>query len=497
MDCNLLREDQFANLVSFVINNTIELRESEQIYTILLNHITDTDQKTLDAIRQLLKVHPKLDLLQLFPYLFQQDSFKSVAQVIKNCPIPSNIQAFCDYLRNCVQEPLFMKVWGFVLVLFGSRLHRTVHLNTLLQLAEQQFNSTAIEPRCNAFQSWKSLIVNFGLLNHLAHIKRLTLILVPIWNSMNHERNVLVLDECLATFAFLAARISVMEISFWKHIIDPSLKLKFRKHLPVVVRLLAPVNNDIPEISDWQEITEEPVENVLKLIKCVHGFDKWSMDQYESIVELYIEVRDEHLESSLVSFILHNWESGQTSGAELLLNTLDGEKSRICITKMMEILTNNWNNCSNSVPALMEWTIKFLNSSVTKPIFTNSITAFCSFKAPNRTLVESDINFITKSCKSIESLFGLVSHPSPALEKLKELHSRIQSLIPSNKLQKHQHKFEQLLSSKSPTPATVSSTRKPTQVFKRQKTEYVPIPPRKFNTSPLPTHNQLVILEFM
>ena len=55
-----------------------------------------------------------------------------------------------------------MNLWGFIIVILGSKLHRTSELNELLNMIEIAFNSSDHDIRTDAFKAWRRLILSFA-----------------------------------------------------------------------------------------------------------------------------------------------------------------------------------------------------------------------------------------------------------------------------------------------------------------------------------------------
>jgi Rap1-interacting factor 1 N terminal len=116
--------------------------------------------------------------------------------------------------------------WGHVVMAFGSRLHRTPFLNSLLGLVEVNhtmnepvislpfffmqgnFNSSRPGQRIAAFQAWRKLILVFSFEDHLFHQKRIKLILLPIMNSFKFEKSFAVRQASFETYLYLLYHLS-------------------------------------------------------------------------------------------------------------------------------------------------------------------------------------------------------------------------------------------------------------------------------------------------
>ena len=490
MDDRVLSKDQLPELLRFLIQNKQELSQGKDIYDFILSSCKPTDDLFLPALQQLIKYNPTLDCFKLFKLIFQKDYFLVISHLLPLCPVQSNIQDYCRFLATSAGEPLFMKAWGLCLQYFGASLHRTIHLNELLQLAEAQFNSTLPECRLKAFQCWKYLIANFSLRDHLKHTKRFNLILVPIFNSLNHERNVQVLDECTLTFSYLCARVSTMDIAIWDSLIRPSLDTRQTLHYRSISRLLAPIAKSESLVEDWYEVIDKPIEEILSLTKSCYGYEKWNDEQFELICKIHKNVSDHAFANSLSSYAFKEWKSKNSGPTDILLAALDPEKKLEMWKKLVLNANQEWLDKEPNFDELMRWTIDCLRKSALDPKFASIIGIFCDLEIPDRDFTDADHKFIAFLHKSIESLTGLVPHPSAAYSKLKAFHSKLTHL-PAGKISPKIHKFEQVLHSKSPLGSPASKP-KPASTFKRQKTEYVVIPPKPDASSPTKTPHQLV-----
>ncbi|KAH6563240.1 hypothetical protein BASA62_008666 [Batrachochytrium salamandrivorans] len=119
------------------------------------------------------------------------------------------ISAFIVKLQTHANDNInMMCAWGHIMVAFGVRLHKTQSLNTLLSIAEPNFNSSRPSQRISAFRAWRRLILNFSLNDHLFYSKRLKLILLPIWHCLRLEKKASVREAAFETFVYLVVHLS-------------------------------------------------------------------------------------------------------------------------------------------------------------------------------------------------------------------------------------------------------------------------------------------------
>ena len=104
---------------------------------------------------------------------------------------------------NASHPTMVLNAVSFIVIAFGSKIHRTPILNQILNIIETQFNASKVTFRSLAFKTWRRLILNFNLKSHLFHVKRVDLILIPLWNGLKYEKNESVYEECVDTFTFL------------------------------------------------------------------------------------------------------------------------------------------------------------------------------------------------------------------------------------------------------------------------------------------------------
>ncbi|KAK9767659.1 Translation machinery-associated protein 22, variant 2 [Basidiobolus ranarum] len=137
---------------------------------------------------------------------------------------------FSDFVMNLNEllssneEIYVIQVWGAVVAFLGRKLHRTTVLNSLLKVMEKCFNTKKAEVRYAAFQSWKYLIYNFSLNGHLFHDKRIKLIMVPLLNCFNYEKNKNVKLSCLKTWTGLVYIFGDSLTKFFDKVFVPVIK---------------------------------------------------------------------------------------------------------------------------------------------------------------------------------------------------------------------------------------------------------------------------------
>ncbi|KAI8825760.1 uncharacterized protein EV422DRAFT_503134 [Fimicolochytrium jonesii] len=68
-----------------------------------------------------------------------------------------------DMLREHEEDDYMPTAWGFIVVMFGSALHKTPLLNALLRVLEAAFNSKVEGKRLQAHKAWRRLIANFAV----------------------------------------------------------------------------------------------------------------------------------------------------------------------------------------------------------------------------------------------------------------------------------------------------------------------------------------------
>ena len=119
--------------------------------------------------------------------------------------------------------------WNCFMVLFGKAIHRNPILNTLLSLSESNFNAADDKDRMEAFRSWRRLIFNFSLQNHINHVKRIHLIMLPLQNGLIYENSELVRKEVIKSLVYLIMIMSFYEGEFLRRDILKNLQKEVLK----------------------------------------------------------------------------------------------------------------------------------------------------------------------------------------------------------------------------------------------------------------------------
>ncbi|EGF81282.1 hypothetical protein BATDEDRAFT_87885 [Batrachochytrium dendrobatidis JAM81] len=153
------------------------------------------------------------------------------------------ISKFIDTLSAHSNDGInMMCAWGHVMIAFGVKLHKTESLNTLLSIAEPNFNSTRPAQRIAAFRAWKRLILNFSLNGHLFYSKRVKLILLPIWHCLRLEKKNSVRQAAFETYMYLLVHLgrrSMPLAGFLENYVLPTLQYILSKGTMLEILLLA------------------------------------------------------------------------------------------------------------------------------------------------------------------------------------------------------------------------------------------------------------------
>ncbi|TPX72659.1 hypothetical protein SpCBS45565_g00053 [Spizellomyces sp. 'palustris'] len=208
------------------------------------------------------------------------------------------VETLIEILRNNIDHTNVYNAWGHVMLMLGSTLHRTQHLNALLQVVENGFNSSVPANRLSAFRVWRRLIINFAQKDHLIHDKRVKLVLLPLLNGFKYEKSATVRMECMKTYVFLLVHLSYATalLSFTESTVLPVAKEIRKDRRLVDVFLTAVVINvvgklhTVPADFDLRQslsyVDEPMIGPYLQHIVANLPSGEWSLADYK--VFLYI-----------------------------------------------------------------------------------------------------------------------------------------------------------------------------------------------------------------
>jgi hypothetical protein len=368
-----------------------------------------------------------------------------------------------------------LKEWEIVMMLFGSKLHRTSYLNELLLVVENEFNSKQPASRCNAFKSWRILILNFQLKGHLFHRKRYSLILVPLINSLRYEKMDIVKDECVKTLLFLFAILTTSEID-----IDfPTILENLTKSVPnneYLYRLIMQLtcsNIGSEKLNTDDEfcfiaLAFQKQEVILRSIKCLYPQGNWNPGIFP-IVLCVLKSSDMVLRRNCVSMLnfklTTDWESNSdivvslkqliSSLAEVEMGDLTGVTlikppnrplhsqdydiigylfdcgiewlSKSAWMELFRKFHKGWGN-DQSTTELLSCLLNFIQHKITNQNYNSCVMELVKIDVPSRELNNNDLKIIDFLAKRYEQLGNMVVHGSTLYEALKKEHVKFKTV---------------------------------------------------------------------
>jgi hypothetical protein len=139
--------------------------------------------------------------LKTMLFLGEEQDFEKSGEILSDF-----LSEFITSLQGGTNNATIMIPWSVIPLIFHSKLHRTNHTNHLVAIAQNNFNSRLVERRGNAFSAWNSLIWHFCHLRTLSSPK-IDMLLVPILNALESEKNERVLKLALNSLGFFLSEL--------------------------------------------------------------------------------------------------------------------------------------------------------------------------------------------------------------------------------------------------------------------------------------------------
>jgi Rap1-interacting factor 1 N terminal len=101
-----------------------------------------------------------------------QSTSKSASDLIKSQHKTrfqtKHLEYSVDLLCKTRSDQSFLRGWSMIMFAYGSNLHKTEALNSLLQQIESYFIKPSFETRAAAYKAWRFVIYNLHLKDHIA-----------------------------------------------------------------------------------------------------------------------------------------------------------------------------------------------------------------------------------------------------------------------------------------------------------------------------------------
>lgn len=305
--------------------------------------------------------------------------------------------------------------WGHLAIVFGHKLHRTVYLNSLLSLAQANFNSHRPGQRMAAFAAWKRLILNFSFKGHLFHPKRIALIMMPIINGFKFESSLAVRQSCFDTFLYLLFHLSKAKKSTINHLTTAvesiCFEIKeaklFSLYLNAISRMISEDNESEPADNlDEFELVEKSCEVICKSISCSYDFHSWSFGDLKTLIA-----------------VLHS--------TTLFPENVNQNAIPIW-TAICKFAQNAWQADTNDAKAILVMMISFLQSNSTKKLISEALIENWTLKLPERELNENDFAIVSVIYPMIQNLTETYGAETAQTKKLRSLANSLKIVLVFN-----------------------------------------------------------------
>jgi hypothetical protein len=462
-----------------LINNfdNQEITEIPQSFDLLLNPITTESIQTISKI-----FHSKPETVLMTPLYYVQifnsifECFDSLELLERICPVISNsnsakaivpqIPNLTNTLSSHSGHPSMLRAWGVLLVTFGSLLHKTNLLSPILSIAESCFNSSQIDVRIEGFQAWKRLILNFSFGDHLRQAKRIRLLMIPIANGLQFEKN-RVCEFCLETYCFLLCLCSQKwDIcpDFFTVLIEPCLNIKQENSIimtmsTVMANLMSDKpspSTDIPQShhSDTFKMMNQSCSTLTQSISNLYPPEKWSMEEFQKLFQYF-----SHLP------IIHDQDYNATM-------------VRLWVSFLSK-LQLDWNKSDENMVHGIHKVITYLQKHMNHPLIGHFISHFSEWKLPDRLFgpaaTPSDFEQCQIVLRGIETILPITVQGTLVQKKLLEFQKQVKETIPVGfKIQKSPH--VRTVKSSPLKPKLIPAVMGESKRLKKQKTEYFEIP---------------------